>query len=158
LVYNEYFYGGISIKHLNTPDESYLGINENLNNGLPARWTFHGGAQIKLREGNKRRPATFISPNAMIIRQGDFGQINVGAYGNIGLIFGGVWYRHAFGNSDAAIFLLGVQKDIFKIGYSYDLTVSGLATNTAGTHEISIGILFESPKGQPYNDCFKMFR
>lgn len=158
LAYSKMFYGGISMKHLNTPNESLLGINDNLNTGLPMRFTVHGGMQINLVEGNKRKPSAFISPNIMFIKQGDFGQLNAGAYASRGAVFAGVWYRHAFTNPDAVIFLAGLQKGIFKFGYSYDVTVSGLAGYTGGSHEISITLNFERDRGVDYSDCFQLFR
>jgi type IX secretion system PorP/SprF family membrane protein len=158
LAYSKMFYGGISMKHLNTPDESLLGINDNLNTGLPMRFTIHGGMEINLIEGNKRKPSAFISPNILFIKQGEFGQLNVGTYGSLGAVFTGVWYRHAFTNPDAVILLVGVQKGIFKIGYSYDVSVSGLAGNTGGSHEISLTLNFERDKGVDYSDCFQLFR
>lgn len=158
LAYSRKFYGGISMKHLNTPDESLLGINDNLNTGLPMRFTAHAGMEITLSKGNKRKPATFISPNIMFIKQGDFGQLNVGAYANSGVFFAGLWYRHALTNPDAAILLAGVKKGIFKFGYSYDITVSSLAGYTGGSHEVSITLNFEREKGIEYDDCFQLFR
>ncbi|MFT4757007.1 MAG: hypothetical protein ACI91R_001657 [Vicingaceae bacterium] len=43
-------------------------------------------------------------------------------------------------NNDAVIILVGysVPDRNIRIGYSYDVTVSRLATNTAGAHEISM--------------------
>lgn len=158
LAYSKKFYGGIAIKHLNTPDESFIPVNQNLNVGLPIRLTIHGGAELVLREGNKRRAGSFLSPNIMFIKQGDFGQLNIGTYANLGMIFGGVWYRHAFTNPDAGIFLVGVQKGNFKIGYSYDVTISRLAGETGGSHEVSIRMNFDKERGPDYTDCFKMFR
>jgi len=156
LLYNKTFYGGFSIKHINRPNESILLTNQNLFGGLPYRFTIHGGAQIELIEGNKRKPAAFISPNVMFVRQGDFGQTNVGAYFGYGALFVGGWYRHARTNPDAVIALVGVETGIFKIGYSYDFTVSKLG-NTGGSHEISLRIKPKEPK-QDFNDCFQLFR
>lgn len=161
LAYGKVFYGGVGLKHLNTPDEAFIGVNETLYGGLPLRLTIHGGAEIQLTRGNKRREASFISPNIMLIKQGDFGQVNVGAYGNLGMIFAGAWYRHAFTNSDAAILLLGVKKGVIKIGYSYDITLSPLASisgGTGGSHEVSLTLNFDKPRTPDYNDCFQMFR
>ncbi len=160
LAYNRVFYAGFSLKHLNTPNQSFLLINDNLNTGLPMRMTLHSGAQIILKEGNKRQGPTFISPNIMVIKQGDFGQVNAGTYAGLGSFFAGVWYRHAWSNSDAAIFLVGVQKDIYKIGYSFDLPLQtnlGIGT-TGGTHELSVVISFEKPGKKDLNDCFQLFR
>jgi hypothetical protein len=63
-------------------------------------------------------------------------------------IIGGLWYRGYFNSGkfsgDAFIALIGIQKDLFKFGYSYDVTVSKLGNNvTAGSHEISFGMQFE---------------
>ena len=159
LIYSPQFYAGISFKHLNTPNESFLSINENLDTGLPMRLGLHAGYEFKVREGNKRRPSSFISPNVMFVKQGDFGQLNIGAYGNLGIIFGGVWYRQGFANPDAAIALLGVQKGGYKIGYSYDITVSRLTLGrSGGSHEISLIMNFDKPNQVDYNDCFSLFR
>jgi len=153
------FYAGVTTKHLNTPNESFLRINENLDGGLPLRLGLHAGYEFKFREGNKKRPASFISPNVMFVKQGDFGQLNIGAYGNLGIIFGGVWYRQGFSNPDAAIVLLGVQKGGYKIGYSYDITVSRLTLGrSGGSHEISLIMNFDKPNQVDYNDCFGLFR
>jgi type IX secretion system PorP/SprF family membrane protein len=158
------FYGGISVKHLNRPDESILSVNDNLGLGLPMRVTLHGGMEIPLERNNRQSP-TFISPNVLYIQQAGFGQLNAGAYAGFGQIFGGLWYRHTFNNPDAAIALLGYRYGVLRIGYSYDFTVSRLANNaTGGTHEISLSFNFDdSAKLQAkrhrsrYSNCFKMF-
>ena len=165
MVFNKNFYVGISAKHLNSPDESLLQINQNLSAGLPVRYTIHGGAEITLLKGNNRKSPTFISPNVLLIRQGDFSQINGGAYAGFGQFFGGLWYRHTFKNADAAILLAGVKQGVFRIGYSYDFTVSGLAnSNPGGTHEIALSINFDDSteakkrrQASRYHNCFKMF-
>lgn len=167
LIYSKNYYAGLAVKHLNSPDESILDINQNLRAGLPLRMTLQAGAEFTIQRGNNRRAPTFISPNLLLIRQGDFGQINVGAYAGFGKFFGGLWYRHTFSNPDAAIALVGYREGIFRIGYSYDLTVSGLASvrgGTGGTHEISITINFDDSNklkrrrhSSRYQDCFKMF-
>ncbi len=160
LVYSKQFYGGLTVKHMNTPDESILGINGNINNGLPTRLSIHGGAQIELRAGNKRTAGAFISPNMMYVKQGDFSQINAGAYLSFGAFFAGGWYRQASSNGDSIIGLAGFQKGILKIGYSYDFTISGLAGAVGSTHEFSLIINLDQnrPRRTNYNDCFEMFR
>ena len=168
LAYGHNLYGGFSAKHINRPDETLKEGQQNIDGALPIRMTFHAGGQFTIREGNKRRPSSFISPNAMWIQQGDFGQLNAGAYIGFGSLFGGLWYRHAQQNGDAAIFLVGFQYDVLKIGYSYDFTTSNLATlsgGTGGTSEIAVTFNFENSaefqrkrRSSRYNDCFKMFR
>lgn len=165
LVYGGNFYGGVAFKHLNTPDESLLQVNDNLNVGLPMRTTIHGGAEFNLFGDNNRGAPAFISPNVMYIKQADFKQINAGAYAGFGRVYAGVWYRHTFGNADAAIALVGFKEGILRIGYSYDMTVSRLAQyNSGGAHEISLSINFDESesvkrkrRNSRYLDCFKMF-
>jgi hypothetical protein len=60
--------------------------------------------------------------------------------------FAGLWYRglplKSYGegrpNNDAIAVLAGVMVKDWRFGYSYDLTVSGLAGRTGGAHEVSI--------------------
>lgn len=165
LAYGSQFYGGLSLQHLTTPDEGFLNnTNTGITDGLPLRVSLHGGAQFIVKEGNKRQPASFISPNILFLKQGDQGQLNLGAYYSLGLVFAGGWYRHTFGNPDAVIALVGFQYDVFKIGYSYDYTVSGLSPS-GGSHEISLVLNLENSENvrrkrfaERYNDCFKIFR
>ena len=63
--------------------------------------------------------------------------INYGFYATRGVVVGGLWFRQSFSNADAFIALIGFQQESFKIGYSYDITVSKLANSTGGSHEIS---------------------
>ncbi len=164
LIYNKSYYGGVSIKHLNGPDESFF--NDFSASALPIRWTIHGGAEINLRKNHKKYlEGTFISPNVMYVQQGAFRQALAGAYASTGNVFGGAWYRYSFGNSDAVILLAGMQYYIFKVGYSYDITVSELSAQSNGAHEISVAINFDKDpnvrrkmRAKRYIDCFQIFR
>jgi type IX secretion system PorP/SprF family membrane protein len=160
LLYSPDFYVGFSLKHLNTPDESYFNSNSNLNTGLPIRYAVQAGTQIPLDGRNKRKSTTFISPNILFVKQGPFAQVNVGANVGFGSIFAGAWYRNTFRNSDAIIAQVGFQKGIFKVGYSHDITINGLP-NTWGAHELTMVFNFDAlyDRSKPdYNDCFKIFR
>ena len=159
LIYNRSFYAGLSIKHINQPDNSFLNINENLNAPSLTRLTVHAGGEIPIGRGNIGDGPAFLSPNVMYASQGNVRQINAGMYAGFGMLFGGVWVRHTFNNTDAIIGLVGMKFDEFKIGYSFDATVSELQlTNSGGTHEVSISINFRQRKGTDYNDCLQMFR
>lgn len=161
LLYSPRFYAGLTFKHLNTPDEGFLKINDNLFTGLPMRVNIHAGTEIILDKGNNRREATFISPNILISKQGDFAQVDAGIYGNIRMVLLGASYRHTFGNADAVIAMVGVKEGVFKMIYSYDVTVSDLTLmRTGGSHEISLIFNFDAlrPRGIDYNDCMNLFR
>jgi type IX secretion system PorP/SprF family membrane protein len=165
LLTNSKFWAGISLKHLNTPNDGFLFIKDNLTQGLPIRYTLHAGTELIVNKGNKLQPPSFISPNFLFVSQGPYQQINVGTYAGIGSIFGGLWYRHTFANSDAAILLVGFKEGIFKVGLSYDITVSGLSSRSGGTYEMTIGIMLDKDevlqkkyKRAKLNDCLGMFR
>lgn len=163
LAYSNKAYFGFSAKHITSPDVSLYSKNNNLFIGLPTRLTLHTGIQIDL--DNSSRTTAFISPNIMYVKQGEFSQLNGGAYFGFDNIFAGAWYRYAGKNSDALIGLIGFQKDILKIGYSYDITLSGLSGNSGGSHEISLTLNFDNTdtakrkrRMNDMQDCFKMFR
>ena len=138
LGYSKKYYIGAAFHHITQPDEGLLGTSK-----LPMKITGHAGAVIPLEKGNE----SFISPNILFMQQQNFTQLNLGLYFVKGSFVGGVWYR----NSDAFIVLLGVQTDHMKIGYSYDVTVSRLSSNTAGSHEVSLQLQFECrPKRKKY--------
>jgi len=160
MIYSEKFYGGVGLKHLNNPDSGFLENIENIDRGIPTRFTVHAGMQIDLDKGNNGGMNSFISPNIMYVKQGPFRQINAGALIDFGDFFTGLWYRDTANNGDAVIGSLGVRSGIFKISYSYDLTVSGLGVNSGGSHELGLIFNFDSllPKESKYNDCLSLFR
>jgi hypothetical protein len=111
-------------------------------------------------ENRKNRPVTYLTPYLLLVKQGPFGMINPGIQGGLQGFFGGIGFRHAFRNADAVIVNFGVQKGIFKMGYSHDLTLNGLP-NSWGAHEISLILNFDElyDRSKPnYNDCFRFFR
>ncbi len=160
VAYSKKFYIGISLKHLNSPNVSFLNKNTNLNTGLPTRLTFNAGYEFVFEQNRKNSPVTYLSPYLLVVRQGPFGMINTGLQGGMKGFFGGIGFRHAFRNSDAVIANFGVQKGIFKIGYSHDIAINGLP-NSWGAHELSLLLNFDElyDRSKPkYNDCFRFFR
>jgi type IX secretion system PorP/SprF family membrane protein len=165
LVVSERFYLGGALKHLNTPNQGILLVNDNLARGLPIRYTLHGGTEWVVNRGNKLKDPSFISPNFLFVSQGPYKQLNIGAYASMGSIFAGAWHRHTFRNADAVILLAGFREGVFKMGISYDITVSGLAGYSSGTYELSFGILFDKnerlrrkKQRADLNDCLRMFQ
>jgi type IX secretion system PorP/SprF family membrane protein len=158
LAKTRYWYAGFSAKHLNTPNEAFYNIND-VTGELPMRITVHAGGEIPLQDAKKVKNYAFISPNVLYVKQRQFNQLVFGAYAQQGSFFGGFWFRHTFGNSDAVIASVGFQKGIFKLGYSYDLTVSKLTPASAGSHEIALTFNFiDKTRKTNYNDCTKIFR
>ena len=168
LIYGRNLYGGMSVEHLNRPDEGLLAVDDNLYAGRPQRLSLHTGAQIELkRYSNPRRPA-YVTPNALFTSQASFQQLNLGAYLGYGAFAVGGWYRHAFGNADGFIAAVTFREEILRIGLSYDSVVSALRSVPGGlgaTFELSFTVDFGDSRelqrrrhADRYNDCLGMFR
>ena len=140
LGFSKKYFFGFAMHHLTEPNESLLGgINESK---LPMKYTAHAGATIPL---DGKGGDTYLSPNILFQKQQDFQQLNLGVYITKGPLVGGFWYR----NKDSFIALVGIQKGLYKFGYSYDVTVSRLSNATAGSHELSFSTQFECKPKKP---------
>ena len=129
------FFAGYSFYHLTTPKEDFLA---NSNNELPTRQVVHGGFQWDVA------PKFSLYPGVLFQLQQEAQEVNFG--NNFGwhflnkenkkatFFFGG-WYRMG----DAAIAMLGLEYNRFRVGASYDFTTSELnnANNLRGGFEIS---------------------
>jgi type IX secretion system PorP/SprF family membrane protein len=164
LLTSERFYLGTSFKHITSPRLNFTAPNDNLKTGLPIRFVAQAGMMIMLNKPTKKRDASFVSPNLLFSSQGPYQQLNVGGYAGLGPVFGGLWYRHTLQNRDALNMLVGMRQGVFKIGLSYDTTVSKLASDAGGAFEITVGIeldkdprLQQKKKNKQLNDCLHMF-
>lgn len=131
--YSKYFFFGGAVHHLNRPNESMI-VGESK---LPMRFTGHVGAEIQLGSKSRYTNGTSIMPNIIYQNQNGFQEIALGTYVKYGVFTFGAWYR----NRDAFILSLGLKTKTFKIGYSYDVTVSKLNNGVSGgSHEVSLGL------------------
>lgn len=135
IIYNKYFFAGVSLHHMNTPNESMIVGTSN----LPMKFTAHAGAEIKLGSKSKYANTTSIMPNILYQYQNGvygFNELCIGTYVKYGILTAGVWNRH----KDAFILSVGINTGKFRLGYSYDVTISKLNNvTTGGSHEISLG-------------------
>lgn len=133
------FYFGGAVHHLNRPDESMiLGQSR-----LPMRFTGHAGADIPIGAKGRYASTTSIMPNIIYQYQNGFQELSIGTYIKYGNFTVGAWYR----NRDAFILCFGITTEKFKIGYSYDLTVSKLGNGiSGGSHEVSMGLNLKCKK------------
>lgn len=132
LIYSKKFFGGFAAHHITEPDEYLLAGPSK----LPIKYTGHAGANIPV---GGRGTDTYLCPNIIYMQQQDFKHLNLGMYIIKGPVVGGLWYR----NQDALIALIGFQQGVYKVGYSYDITVSKLGNVSAGSHELSCAIQFK---------------
>ncbi|MBR1784743.1 MAG: PorP/SprF family type IX secretion system membrane protein [Bacteroidales bacterium] len=148
LVNGPNWYGGLAVSHLTQPNQAFYSEDR-----VPMKITLHGGAMFNLAEEQRRQSSLglgtpVISPNVVYQYQGGFHYFNYGVYLDWMPFLVGVWLRHGLENIDAFIFQVGVQQDYFKIGYSYDVTVSKLANATGGAHEITLGLMLPVPESK----------
>ncbi|MDX2360123.1 MAG: type IX secretion system membrane protein PorP/SprF, partial [Crocinitomicaceae bacterium] len=133
---------GAAVHHLNMPNESMI-IGEAR---LPMRFTGHIGAEIVLGGKSQFKNKTSIMPNLIYQYQNGFQELAIGTYIKYGVFTAGAWYR----NRDAFILSIGVSTGKFKLGYSYDVTVSKLNNGiSGGSHEISLGLFLDCKEKIP---------
>jgi len=134
VIYNKNFNFGFAANHLNTPNESLI-VGESR---LPMRFTGHASANIPLGGRSKYKNVTTIMPSVLYSYQQGFQQLNLGTYVKYANFTAGTYFR----NRDAFILTLGLSTDRFRLGYSYDVTVSKLNNGaTGGSHEVSMAFL-----------------
>ncbi|HYV90880.1 MAG TPA: PorP/SprF family type IX secretion system membrane protein [Chitinophagales bacterium] len=128
---------GFSVKHLTSPNESLLSTQTS-----PLTFRIAGNFGVEFHSKSTKKTPVFFSPNIFLASQAKFKQLTAGAILGIGLFYGGFSYRTTFTNGDATILMAGLQKGVFKFGYSFDATVSGLKGSTSGSHELSLVLNF----------------
>ena len=149
LIYSDKAWGGFTLDHLLTPKVSFYGDNYT----LPVKFNLFGGMQI-FNTRLMRKNYEVLSVAINFQKQLNHYQTDLGLYYlKYPLIFG-VWYRGmpfmtskdmTWQAGDAIIGLIGIKTDQFRIGYSYDFTISSLVTSTKGAHEISLTFEFNNP-------------
>ncbi|MGK0638715.1 PorP/SprF family type IX secretion system membrane protein [Schleiferia thermophila] len=142
--YSEAFYIGVAGHHLTQPDESFF-----VESKLPFKLTIHSGANIPItRRRLYGEYQSVLIPNIVIQNQGTFWSFFGGLSFNYSAITGGLGLRHGNTNPDALVILLGIapQEMPWRLGYSYDYTVSRLTNALGGAHEISLMYQFACPK------------
>ena len=143
LIYSEKYWAGFVIDHLTTPNQSIIDDVSQ----IPTKYTIHGGHKFYLNGKTSIYNEESITSAFNFRSQGKFDQLDIGMYWTRIPIILGIWYRgiplfkaykKGYMNNDALILLFGYQFKDFKIGYSYDITISRLISNTLGSHEISL--------------------
>ena len=161
LLYSENFYVGVSLKHLNSPSDGFLGGSTGTYTGLPLRAAIHAGWEIDLDGYNNEGFGSFIAPSILLVRQAGLSQLNAGGLFNKENFFAGSWIRYDFSNLDALIVSAGWRTEYFKVSYSFDMTLSSASiARTTGSHEVGMIINFGrfGQKESKYEDCFSIFR
>lgn len=138
---------GLSAKHLNQPSVSMVGNTD----ALPIYLSLHGGYRyiISARGSGRTKLEEFVSASFLYKHEQHYDQFDIGAYYFKEFLNLGIWYRGlpfkkykpGYTNRESIALLAGLEipDKNFRIGYSYDITVSRLGLNNSkGAHEVSI--------------------
>ena len=166
LLVGRYTWLGFSADHLNRPNE---GLSTTYLDPMEVRMSTHGGFRMPVgdpyRYHRADRPDLIMAFNYMV--QGPFNQLDLGLYYDTKPLSFGVWYRGLpFGQSvdgamdiDALAFIAGYGRDNWKMGYSYDMTLSPLGLGVSGgSHEIVLKYQWQTshrkrPSAPRYKPC-----
>lgn len=143
LLNTQKYFVGLALHHFTEP--SYAFFDEDNLGKLPMKITIHGGSRVVVEDlgyfnSSFLKKFSVLTPHILFQKQAESEQINLGATLSSDHLGLGLSYRRGFNNSDALIILFGYELEKYKIGYSYDLTVSKLGIPSGGSHEISLQI------------------
>lgn len=149
LYYNKFIWAGFAMDHLSNPNISMT----NQVDRLPIKYSIHTGINLWSKRGNWGKELSSVNLVLHYKFQGKWDQLDVGAYYNLNPLVIGLWYRGipllksydpSFKNHESIILLVGLDyKNKFRVGYSYDITISQLSISSGGSHEISL--IYEWP-------------
>ena len=134
--FTEKWYAGISVPTLLAYDAN-RNFAFDVNNGsfLNRHYYAYGGYVFKLSEQFKLKPSTLIKylPSAPL--QADL---------NLNLLYRDqFWIGASYRSMDAVVFMVEYQTNSrFRVGYSFDYSITKIRNYSAGTHEIMIGYDF----------------
>ncbi len=127
IVYYKNFLLGLSTHHITEPDEGLFGPSK-----LLRRYGVQFGYTLQFKKIS-------ISPFMYYVQQQNFLLMTEG----VSVLF----FKHlnialSYRNNDAIVLNFGYKNKLIAINYSYDVTVSRLSGNTAGSHEVGLAFKF----------------
>lgn len=142
---------GFAVHHLTTPDASM----QEIESPLPRRFTFHAGTMIEVVSFNySQKRILYLSPNFKFDYQNGIKVVSYGVYSISRPMYVGIFYQNKqglidFQNTNSVILTGGFEGDLnrdteFTMGYSYDLSTTGLGVRTYGTHEVTLALTFKN--------------
>lgn len=143
LFYSEQAWLSMAMFHLNQPD---LGLYDT--SKLPLKTVISGGYKFfanSYTSQNKFYELSF-SPVLTYTSQGPFAKIEAGVYTVYTPVSVGILFRTSqfTATSDqSVIFVGGLEVNMFRIGYSYDLGLNGISAASGGAHELSLTVVKE---------------
>jgi len=132
--FTEKLYVGFAVNNMLMHHDNFTADNSVT---TPLNFVVHFGANLPIKHSKEQWYNIWVSPNVLLVNQGHAYQAEATFLSGISFVYFGLGYRNVIYNSDAVIGYIGVKKGKFRVGYSYDYTISKLANKTGGTHELS---------------------
>lgn len=134
--FSDKYYIGISIPTLLAyEDGNSFSLDVSQSSFLRRHYVLTGGVVLPVSENVKFKPSALVKyvANAPLEADINFSAIFKDAF----------WVGASYRTNDAVGLILQYQTNsYFRVGYSYDITVSGLRNYQKGSHEIMIGVDF----------------
>lgn len=134
LFFTEKLYVGFAVNNIIRHKESFNGVDEAI---VPMRFAAHFGAILPVKHKKEMRYNIWVSPNILFVNQGTAFQVGGSFLTGISFAYFGLGFRNAIRNFDSVIGYVGFKKGKFRVGYSYDFTISKMLNKTGGAHELS---------------------
>jgi type IX secretion system PorP/SprF family membrane protein len=153
MAYSSNAWVGVTVDHLMRPNQSMI---DEQKSRVPMKYSLFGGYRFDYGGSLMGDMGESISLAVLYRNQGKFNQLDAGVYWSkhpisIGLLYRGIpiFNNHVHGlfNNDALVAMVGLRTKDFRIGYSYDMTISRLINSTGGSHEISL--IYHFNQGPP---------
>jgi type IX secretion system PorP/SprF family membrane protein len=142
LLYTERFWLGASAHHVNQPDLGFVTQTQ-----LPLRLNFQAGYKYYFLKTNvnKQFREISISPTASYTQQGGSQRAEAGVYFTatpltLGAVYRGIPLPGAQHPQQLLTAIAGLSVGGFRIGYSYDVSLSQFSADLGGAHEISLSL------------------
>ncbi len=131
-------YAGVSLYHINRPQQNFTGVGYNLN----PRATFHAGGFLPVSSNGT------LHLNALYSTQGGASETLLGGAFQMGVgdtqidkptsVYAGGWTRLG----DAVIPFVGLEFSDLRIGFSYDINISDLRTASQSRGGLELSLVY----------------
>ncbi|RSK43691.1 PorP/SprF family type IX secretion system membrane protein [Hymenobacter rigui] len=142
LLYTDRFWVGAAAHHLNQPDLGFI-----TQSTLPLRLNLQGGYKVYFVRTTIKQEHREISlaPVVNYTRQGGSQRAEAGLYFTatpltLGAVYRGVPLPGSLQPQQLLTAIAGVSVGSFRLGYSYDMSLSQFSSDLGGAHEISLAL------------------
>ncbi|WP_165699341.1 PorP/SprF family type IX secretion system membrane protein [Hymenobacter jejuensis] len=142
ILYTKQAWLGVAAHHLNQPDLGFMTQSK-----LPLRLNINAGYKYYFAQTtvNKELREISLTPTINYTYQGGSQRAEVGLYGTVtpitlGAVYRGVPLPGSLHPQQILTAIAGVNVGAFRLGYSYDVSLSQFSADLGGAHELSLSI------------------